>query len=462
MKKLAIILTLSLTICALFYNCSNEPIGSSPNTTTTIPALTTSPNTNIDATSSTTGGNITSDGGAAITARGVVWGISQNPTIADSKTINGTGIGSFSTSITSLTVNTTYYVRAYATNSIGTAYGNQVSFKTTSSSSIPTITTTAISNIKTNSADGAGNISSDGGASITARGIVWSASQNPTTANSKTTNGTGTGNFTSLITSLTENTTYYVRAYATNSNGTYYGNQVSFKTTTSSSSTTPTLTTSIVNNITTNSGASGGNITSDGGTVITARGIVWSTSQNPTTANSKTTDGIGIGNFTSSITQLLANTSYYVRAYATNSSGTYYGNQVVFTTTATTSSSNNSFFAKLDGANFVPTILYALKNTLTNSISVVANRGGGAEAIGLSFPSNITPGTYNFIAFGDYIGQYTVIPSDPGFVATSGAITISSHDTANNRVIGTFSFTATSFINPMSHQITQGAFDIKY
>jgi len=333
MKKIAIILSISLTICALFFNCSNEPIGSSSDTTTTIPTLTSSPITNIDATSSTTGGNITSDGGASITARGIVWGISQNPTTADSKTTNGTGIGSFSSSITSLTVNTTYYVRAYATNSIGTAYGNQVYFKTISSSSIPTITTSVISNIKTNLADGAGNISSDGGTPITARGIVWSTTQNPTTADSKTNNGTGTGNFNSSITSLTENTTYYVRAYATNSNGTYYGNQVSFKTITSGSSSIPTLTTLAMNNITPNSGTSGGNITSDGGASITARGIVWGTSQNPTTANSKTTNGTGIGSFTSSITLLLANTTYYVRAYATNSIGTYYGNQVTFTTT---------------------------------------------------------------------------------------------------------------------------------
>lgn len=453
---------MSLTICALFYNCNYKPIGSSANTTITISILTTSPNTLIDATSSTTGGNITSDGGAAVTARGIVWGINQNPNTADSKTINGSGTGSFSSSITSLTVNTTYYVRAYATNKIGMAYGNQVTFKTSSSNSIPTITTTAVSNIKINSADGAGNISSDGGASITSRGIVWSTSQNPTTANSKTTNGTGTGNFTSLITSLIENTTCYVRAYATNSNGTYYGNQVSFKTTTSTSNSTPTLTTLAINSITTNSGVGGGNITSDGGAVITARGIVWSTSQNPTTANSKTTNEIGIGNFTSSITSLSANTTYYVRAYATNISRTYYGNQVVFTTANSTTSSNNSFFAKLNGANFVPTILLALKSNLINKISVVANRGGGAEAIGLSFPSNITAGTYNFVAFGDYIGQYTISSSDPEFFADSGQITIPSHDTANKRVIGTFNFTAISFTNTISHQITQGSFDVKY
>lgn len=462
MKKIAIILSISLTICALFYSCSNEPIGSVLNTGTTLPIVTTIVITNIDATSSTTGGKISSDGGASITARGIVWGISQNPTTADSKTTNGIGIGSFNSSITSLTVNTTYYVRAYATNSVGTAYGNQVSFKTINSSSIPTITTSAISNIKTNLADGAGNISSDGGAPITARGIVWNTTQNPTTADSKTNNGTGTGNFNSSITPLTENTTYYVRAYATNSNGTYYGNQVSFKTTTSASSSIPTLTTSAMSNITPNSSASGGNITSDGGASITARGIVWGTSQNPTTANSKTTNGTGIGSFTSSITLLLANTTYYVRAYATNSIGTYYGNQITFTTSTSSTPSNNSFFAKLDGVQFVQTILYAQKISLSNKISIVANRGGGAEAIGINFPADIAAGAYTFSAFGDYVGQYTLTAGDPGFAADSGTLTISSHDTANKRVVGTFNFTATSFTGSGSHRITEGSFDIKY
>lgn len=94
--------------------------------------------------------------------------------------------------------------------------------------SLPTVTTASITNITTNTATGGGNVTSDGGAAVTARGVCWSTSQNPTTANSKTTDGTGTGSFTSSITGLSSSTTYYVRAYATNSAGTSYGNQVSF------------------------------------------------------------------------------------------------------------------------------------------------------------------------------------------------------------------------------------------
>ena len=94
----------------------------------------------------------------------------------------------------------------------------------------PTLTTTAISNIDKNTATGGGNVTADGGATVTARGICWSTSQNPTVDGSHTTDGTGTGSFTSSMTGLTANTTYYVRAYATNSAGTAYGEQVSFTT----------------------------------------------------------------------------------------------------------------------------------------------------------------------------------------------------------------------------------------
>ena len=94
----------------------------------------------------------------------------------------------------------------------------------------PTVTTTAISDVDKTTATGGGNVTADGGATVTARGICWSTSQNPTVSDSHTTDGTGTGSFTSAMTSLAANTTYYVRAYATNSAGTAYGEHVSFTT----------------------------------------------------------------------------------------------------------------------------------------------------------------------------------------------------------------------------------------
>lgn len=93
-----------------------------------VPVLTTVAVTGVTQNGAISGGNISSDGGSAITVRGVCWSTNQTPGIADSKTSNGTGTGSFVSSITGLTENTTYYVRAYATNGVGTGYGNVISF----------------------------------------------------------------------------------------------------------------------------------------------------------------------------------------------------------------------------------------------------------------------------------------------------------------------------------------------
>jgi uncharacterized protein (TIGR02145 family) len=286
--------------------------------------------TSIAQTTATSGGNVTSDGGSPVTARGVCWSINQNPTKANSKTNDGYGTGSFNSNLTGLTANTKYYVRAFATNSAGTAYGNQVSFTTAQIATSPTLTTATVTNIAQTTATGGGNVTSDGGTTVTARGVCWSTSQNPTIANSKTSDGTGTGNFTSSISGLTIGTTYYVRAYATNSLGTGYGNEISF----SAAASLPTLTTTAITTITASTASSGGNITSAGGGIITARGVCWSTTTEPTTASSKTSDGTGLGSFLSSISGLNVGATYYVRAYATNSAGIAYGNEISFTPTS--------------------------------------------------------------------------------------------------------------------------------
>ncbi|MFL9831834.1 hypothetical protein ABS764_13350, partial [Flavobacterium sp. ST-87] len=101
--------------------------------TSTSPTVTTSAATTITATGATFSGNVTADGGATVTERGFVYGTSTNPTTSNTKIQDGTGTGTFSEAITGLTAGTTYYVRAYAINSVGTAYGNEVSFTTLSS-----------------------------------------------------------------------------------------------------------------------------------------------------------------------------------------------------------------------------------------------------------------------------------------------------------------------------------------
>ena len=295
------------------------------------PTVTTSQVTNVTQTTATCGGNVTDDGGGQVTERGICWGTSQNPTISGSHVSSGTGTGSYTVNMTGLTANTTYYVRAYATNSAGTAYGSEVRFTTSQIVTVPTVTTSQVTNVTQTTATCGGNVTATGNATVTERGICWGTSQNPTTSGSHGSSGTGTGSYTVNMTGLTANTTYYVRAYATNSAGTAYGSEVSF--TTSQIVTVPTVTTSQVTNITQTTATCGGNVTATGNATVTARGVCWSTSQNPTVTGSHTTNGTGTGSFTSSITDLSPNTTYYVRAYATNSAGTAYGTQRSFTTT---------------------------------------------------------------------------------------------------------------------------------
>jgi uncharacterized protein (TIGR02145 family) len=195
------------------------------------PSLTTIDAASITGTSFSTGGSISNDGDSPISVRGVCWNTSPNPTIANSKTMDGSGTGSYSRILTGLGLNSTLFVRAYATNSFGTAYGNQITV-TTLSTTLPTVITNTVNLIAGTSATSGGNVTDAGGATISARGVVWSTSQNPTVAlTTKTVNGTGIGSFVSSLTGLNINTTYYLRAYATNSVGTAYGNQLSFTTT---------------------------------------------------------------------------------------------------------------------------------------------------------------------------------------------------------------------------------------
>jgi uncharacterized protein (TIGR02145 family) len=326
--------------------------------TDTLPIVTTAVATNITQSTATSGGDVTSDGGSSVTARGVCWSITASPTIADSHTSNGSGTGVFVSNLLGLTANTLYYVRAYATNSVGTAYGNEVTFTTLPNPNLPTVTTTAVTNIAQTTATSGGNVTSNGAAQVFSRGVCWSTSPNPTMANSHTTEGFGTGIFVSYLIGLTANTFYYVRAYATNVFGTSYGNQMTFSTL----ATLPTVTTTAVTNITPTTATSGGNVTSDGGATVTARGVCWSTSSNPTMADSHTTDGSGTGLFVSSLTGLTAVTLYYVRAYAVNSVGTAYGDEVSFTTIV-----------------YLPTIT---TTAITNITQTTATSGGNVTADG--------------------------------------------------------------------------------
>ena len=110
--------------------CLRDDVSGGGGNTAVLPTVITNAVSSITSTSATCGGNVTDDGGGDVTARGVCWSTSQNPTINDSHTTDGSGTGTFTSNLTSLTAGTTYYVRAYATNGAGTAYGEEVSFTT--------------------------------------------------------------------------------------------------------------------------------------------------------------------------------------------------------------------------------------------------------------------------------------------------------------------------------------------
>lgn len=305
-----------------------------------LPTVSTLNISNISKYTASSGGNVSSQGSSSVTSRGVCWSTSSNPTISNSHTADGTGLGSFTSSIASLLSNTTYYVRAYATNSSGTSYGNTISFTTLMEQTNPTLITNSATFITTASATSGGVITSDGGAEIIEKGVCFDTSPSPNYSSSKTNDGSGTASFTSLITGLSPNTTYYVRAYARNRElvggfyvyATGYGHEEVFTTASDVSCNLPNVNTNTVNTITPSSVIGGGNVTNDGNCEVTTKGLCWSILMNPTTSDSHTTDGSGIGAFSSSITGLTCGTTYYVRAYATNSSGTAYGNSVSFTT----------------------------------------------------------------------------------------------------------------------------------
>lgn len=176
------------------------------------------------------GGQIISNGHAPITECGICWSTNPTPTTADHRDSPTSPLYSWTSKITGLTINTTYYMRAYAINKAGIGYGATVAV-TTINAQAPYVTTSITSNITETTATSGGNITSDGGATVTERGVCWSTSANPTIADNKIIDGAGgSGSFTNAITGLLSNTTYYLRAYATNSIGIRYGNSVTFST----------------------------------------------------------------------------------------------------------------------------------------------------------------------------------------------------------------------------------------
>jgi hypothetical protein len=208
--------------------------------------------------------------------------------------------------------------------------------------------TTTATSITSSSAILGGNVTDEGATQVSARGLVYGTTTGSSTFS--VTIGSGAGTFTSTLTGLSQGTTYYVRSFATNTQGTSYGAETSFTT-----QTTPTVSvTATPTSITTTTAIGGGTISSTGGATITVSGLVWSTTSTPTIdLATKTTDGTTSGTFTSSITGLTQGATYHVRAYATNYLGTSYGPDITFTTVTTPTISSTATTTSITGTTAI-------------------------------------------------------------------------------------------------------------
>jgi hypothetical protein len=187
--------------------------------------------TDIIGTNALVGGNVIANGDLEIRKCGICWNTKGMPTVRDSHIEGSLSENHFYVTLSGLTVNTTYYVRAYVVDKNGTYYGDEKTF-TTTDELYPDLRTKDVSAITKTSAVGGGVVVFAGNPEVTERGICWATTQNPSVENSKKSNGAGKGDYLCDITGLTKNTTYYVRAYAycANTGKYFYGPEKTFRT----------------------------------------------------------------------------------------------------------------------------------------------------------------------------------------------------------------------------------------
>ncbi len=274
-----------------------------------------------------------SPGIPAATQYGVCWNMEGDPTTANN-TIDYDEIDSavvYTSAISGLAPNTSYFVRAYAINAAATAYGRTLSFTTLGPAIVGEL---SVSDIDTVSARAEATVTALGNPAPTQHGFCWNTEGTPTLDDHKVELGAvdSAGTFTSLIGGLTPDTEYHIRAYAVNATDTVYSGETTFKTLGR-----PSLSAMAVSDIDSVSANASAEITVLGHPAPTQHGFCWNTGGNPTTGDAKVELGpvTSAGEFSSAISGLTQNTQYHIRAYVTNSLGTVYGEELIFSTIET-------------------------------------------------------------------------------------------------------------------------------
>lgn len=286
----------------------------------------------IASTSATLTADVTDHGGETVSEVGFYYSLDPAVDVETSvKVTRNYAGGAFSTSLTDLSVFTTYYVKAYAVNSAGVAYSSVVSFKTLAD--VPVVQTLGSAEVGSDGATLSGTVLTDNGASITERGFVWMQGDGtPTTSNSKLQASGTTGDFTATLSGLDPNKKYSFRAYAINSVGTSYGAVMTFSTIAD----LPSLSATKVSNLNTTSATFTSSVISHGGETVSEVGFYYSKSEDVSVATAfKVTESYSSDTFVIDVGELEIGTQYYVRAYAKNSAGEALNPIVSFKTVST-------------------------------------------------------------------------------------------------------------------------------
>ena len=238
----------------------------------------------------------------------------------------------FIVNFTDLSTDTKYYYKYEYSNGVNVVKSDVKSFTIDLSSiTLPTVTTNAATNITTTTATSGGVIINDGGFEILEKGICWSTSHNPTISSNHIASDDDGNSFTIVMTELTPNTTYYVRAYATNETGINYGSEKTFKTLDSNGNNPTNIPSVLIESVicpTAISATINVSITDTGNGTIYERGIVYYTSESDSLI--KVVKNSNENSFSVELNDLNPNLYYYAKGYAANSLGTGYSNDYQF------------------------------------------------------------------------------------------------------------------------------------